>query len=356
MKTYNKLKIELTRQLPSLVPTLKVSTAHTASEALRRRGADVALEVRTAAGRRRHLYLAVQEQPVPSRVRERLRQLRAGLDTRRADYPLLGAPFVSPRVRQICREEGMGYIDLAGNCFLAFDELYVERSVERNPFPRRGRPASVFAPVSSRIARALLEEPGRAWKLVELVQATGVSLGLASTVTRRLIGEGYLAQASHRLRLVQPAQLLEAWQAESKEHSLLAQPQRMAYYSFEQDPARLMARLAEVAQAQQLRYAVTSFAGAWLVAPFVHGVAAVQWYVAREEDVPRWVEALDLRPVEAGPNAVLLIPRDAGVLYRAHAVNEVTVVGNIQLYLDLVHDPARGREQAEFLRKEALRF
>jgi len=307
--------------------------------------------VRTPNGHRRRLYLAVQEQPVPSRVRERLRQLRASFGTLRASYPILASTFISPRVRQICKEEGVGYLDLAGNAWLACEDFYVEKSVERNPFVKRGRPASMWTPVSSRLVRAFLEEPGRAWKLVELVQATGMSLGQASNVARRLIEEGYVTDTARRLRLIQPAQLLEAWQADYS----LAQHRRMAYYSFERDPARLMARLAEAAAAQRLRYAVTSFAGAWLVAPFVHGVATVQWYI-EETDQARWVKALDLRPVDAGPNAVLLAPRDAGVFYRARAVNEVMVAGNIQLYLDLANDPARGREQADFLRKEQIGF
>ena len=350
MKISNSLKSELLRSLPSLMPAVRVGRTAT-GVSVRQRGADVVLDVRTPTGRHRHLYLTVQEQPVPSRVRESLRRLRAVLGARRSDYPMLASSFVSPRVRQICREEGVGYVDLAGNCWLVFDDLYVEKSVERNPFPKRGRPASLFGPVSSRLVRALLEEPGRTWKLIELVQATGMSLGQASNVTRRLLEEGYATHAARRLRLEQPAQLLEAWQADYS----LAQHRRMAYYSFEQDPARLMARLAEVASAQGLRYAVTSFAGAWLVAPFVHGVSTVQWYI-EEADTARWVVALDLRPVEGGPNALMLIPRDAGVFYRARAVNEVTVVGNIQLYLDLVNDPARGREQAEFLRKEHIGF
>jgi hypothetical protein len=199
--------------------------------------------------------------------------------------------------------------------------------------------------------RALLEEPGRAWTVVELVQATGVSLGQASNVTRRLLDEDYLLRDGRRLRLTQPARLLDAWQADYS----LARHQRIAYYSFEQDPARVMARVAETAAAQHLRYAVTTWAGAWLVAPFVHGVSTVQWYID-EADQARWVEALELRLVEAGPNIELLIPNDPGVFYRTHTVTDVTVVGHVQLYMDLINDPARGREQAEFLRKEQLGF
>jgi hypothetical protein len=65
---------------------------------------------------------------------------------------------------------------------------------------------------------------------------------------------------------------------------------------------------------------------------------------------------LDLRPVESGPNVAMLVPRDPGVFYRAREVEGVTVVGPVQLYLDLGRDPARGREQAEFLREQVLKY
>jgi hypothetical protein len=101
---------------------------------------------------------------------------------------------------------------------------------------------------------------------------------------------------------------------------------------------------------------VTSSAAASLVAPFVQGVGTVQWYRAEEISVEDWVKALDLRPVDVGPNVILLKPYDRGVFYRTQTIDDIALVGNIQLYLDLYNDPARGREQAEFLRKEKLGF
>ena len=87
----------------------------------------------------------------------------------------------------------------------------------------------------------------------------------------------------------------------------------------------------------------------------MRGVGASHVYVD-DDAVDRWIKALDLRPAEEGANVVLRVPADPDVFYHPQRVHGVTLVGTIQLYLDLARDPGRGREQADFLRKERLEF
>lgn len=345
------LEADLAKALPGLLPSLKVLQTQRQVK-LGPVVADLVVQVQTPQGRRRRLFIDVKATPVPTRVREALRALKQSLRGKPNGYPVLASSFLSKRVREICREEQAGFVDLAGNCWLQFENLYVEKIVDKNPFPRRGRPPSLFTAVSSRILRALLEEPQRTWQVGELAKATQVSLGQASNVCRRLVEEAYAEKSERRLRLSQPGKLLEAW----REQYQMSRNTQTASYSFERDPQRLMAAVAEAAKAQGWRYAITSFAAASLVAPFVRGIGAVAWYIADATALEAWTRALDLRPAEAGPNAVLLVPYDAGVFYRTQTLDGVTLVGNVQLYLDLYSDPARGREQAEFLRKEKLKF
>lgn len=334
------------KALPGLLPSLKVARAKA-----RQKGGPI-VEVVTPSGRRRKLSLEVRVAAAPSQLSHVLRQLARHRPNAANNYPVLASAFLSPRARALCREEGVGYLDLAGNCLLRFDDFIFEKIVDKNPFPQRGRPPSMFSPVSSRILRALLEEPRRMWQVQELARVAEVSLGHASNVCRRLIGEGYAAATERRIRVTQPGLLLEAW----RESYSMSRHLASAFYSFERDPGRLARRVARAARVHRWRYAVTSFSAASLVAPFVRGIATVQWYSGEEATPGQWVETLDLRPVDAGANVVVLTPYDAGVFYRARTVNGVTLVGNIQLYLDLWSDPARGREQAEFLRQRRLGF
>ena len=359
MKQANKVKIqprfpkpldgELLKALPELLPSLRVTRA-VRGPGLGGAAPDLLVEVRTPSGRKRMLRVEVRAANAPSRIPHGLRQLKTGRDPASGAYPVLASTFLSPRARELCRQEGIGYLDLAGNCYLQFDDFHLQKIVETNPFRRPGRPASLFGPVSSRLLRAMLEEPQRAWQVVELAATARVSLGLASKVCRRLLDEAYAAKADGRLRLAQPGALLDAWQAAYD----ATQNGAEAYYSFEAADGGLLSRVAAVARERRWRYAVTSFAAAALVAPFVHGIGTVQWY--SDEESERWIEALDLRPAEAGPNAILLRPYDDGVFYRSQTVQGVTTVGSIQLYLDLAGEPARGREQAAFLRKARIGF
>ncbi len=337
------LQQEIAKALPGLLPSLKVV------HALARRGglSGLSAEVLLPSGNRRRLRFELQPSPTPGRIREPLRRFKAaGL---RAGYPMLACRFVSPRVRDMCREEGVGYVDLAGNCFLQLDGLYVERIVERNPFPARGRPSSMFSPVSSRMSRALLEEPQREWTVSALAQATGMSLGQASNVARRLLEEEFARKAGRHLQLRHGARLLDAWRDAAR-----PAPVSHGYYSLERDPQQRLLKVADASAAHQLSYAVTSFGAASLIAPFVHGIGTLVWYI-EPAALELWVRALDLRPVEEGANVALLVPQDAGVFYRSRTVSGVTLVGDVQLYLDLSADPGRGREQAEFLRQQRLK-
>ncbi len=336
------LQAELVQALPALLPSVRIRRVRPGV----RQGAqrpDLLVEILTPSKHAQTLAID---------VRTALPPLHAPQAVSGAGYPVMASRFLSPQLRALCRQRGMGYLDLAGNCYLELGTFHFERIVDRNPFPRRGRPASVFSPVSSRVVRAMLEEPAHAWRVSELAEAAQVSLGQTSNVCRALIADGYAVRERHGVKPAQPGALLDAWRDEKP----IDRHQARAYYAFDDTPERLMARMAAVAVERNWRYAVTSLAAASLIAPFVRGIGIVHWYAWDALQAAEWVKALDLRPVESGPNAILLVPDDAGVFYRSRPVQGVTVVGNIQLYLDLCREPARGKEQAEFLRKERLTF
>ena len=313
------------------------------------RGVDIVAEIETSKGKRQTIMIEIKSVGYPSNIRQAVRQLKTYAGGR--GYPVFASPFIGTQGRDLCREEGVGYLDLAGNILLDLPGAYIEKAVEANPFSKPGRPKSLFSPVSARVTRAFLEEPGRAWKVIELAQTMGMSLGQTSKVARQLTEAGYLTKDKSGLRVKEPGKLLDDWRDQYQP----AGNRRAAFYSFEKNPERLMKDIAAKGKKENLEYAVTSFAAALMVAPFIRGISAVQWYAAPDQ-ADQWVKALDLRPVEAGANAFMVTPYDKSVFYRSQAVNGVKLVSNLQLYLDLYGDPARGREQAEFLRQEKLKI
>ena len=99
---------------------------------------------------------------------------------------------------------------------------------------------------------------------------------------------------------------------------------------------------------------MTLHAGASLVAPYVR-YTDVHFYI-NPEQISRWKDALNLRPVESGGTIMLVEPYDEGVFWGLQEINKTKIVSNIQLYIDLFHYPARGRAQAEFLRNKKIKF
>jgi hypothetical protein len=65
-------------------------------------------------------------------------------------------------------------------------------------------------------------------------------------------------------------------------------------------------------------------------------------------------EALQMKAVDSGGNFSLLVPDDADLLFGKQEVDGISVVSDIQLYLDLASHPARGEENAEYLLEQRL--
>jgi hypothetical protein len=85
---------------------------------------------------------------------------------------MVAVPFMGDVGKRLCAEAGIGWLDLSGNAYLAAPGLRVSIEGKPNLFKRPGRPRSVFAPKSSRIARCLLMQPERAFTQRELASAT----------------------------------------------------------------------------------------------------------------------------------------------------------------------------------------
>ena len=211
---------------------------------------------------------------------------------------------------------------------------------------------NVFAPIASRLIRCLLVNPKREWSVLELSKDADVSYGHAHKVVETLMKLGFCRRTErNKVGVVNPAELLNRW-ASYFDYSLANKVN--SYYVEERDVEKFVNRLSEVARGKTLKYALTLHVGASLVAPFVRPMD-VHIYVV-PLDVEVWVRSLGLELIEFGGNIHLVEPYDLGVFYGCQVRDGVSVVSNVQLYVDLYNYPARGREAAEHLRREAIGF
>jgi hypothetical protein len=345
----SEIRQQAARRLRDLFPTAK-SWEEAADARIGNQRVDLLIKFKL--GTQEHaLVLEVSSLGQPRQIRAtvtRLQEVRRELPSA---YPVAAAVYIGPQSARILKSNSLGYIDLSGNCALAFDTVLIEKDGKRNVRPSSRPLRSLFAPRATRVVRVLLTEPGRVWKLEELGRAAGVSLGHSHNVVKRLEDLAWVERDERqRFRLSKPADLLEGW-CDSYTYRT---NEISSYFVPERVTRRFMADVARAAEGQARRYAFTLNAGLSLVAPHLR-VPAIHCYV--EGDPAQVAAALGLRPASEAEGALhLLTPYDPGVFDGALEKGGLKVVSLPQLYADLVHYERRGQEQAEHLRREAMGY
>lgn len=308
--------------------------------------ADLVTTVSTPAGTR---YFVAEVKPVgqPRAAREAVNQLWRFRQDRPDVVPVFIAPYISPASAELCRQEGMSYVDLSGNCRLVFDNSFVEREGRPNAFAEKRDLRSLYSPRSSRVLRVLLANPGEAWKVKELAKEAEVSLGLASNVKRLLEDREWIRKTEDGLTLIVPEKLLAEW---AENYSFRRNKVRDCY-SLKPVPD-LEADLASACRDRNVPYALTGFSAAARLAPMVRSLRAMAYVRKPLDEV---VAFLGLKEVASGANVTLLEPYDEGVFYGTEEDRGIRLASPVQVYLDLKGFRGRGEEAAAKLLDEVIR-
>jgi len=301
---------------------------------------DMVLSVKQA-GKQYALLVMVRPSGTPGAIAEFAGKAKAW-GTAFSGYPVLVAPFVSTRGRELCKELSLGFVDLSGNAYLKFNGILIERWGKESIAREKRVQKHLFSMKSTWVIRRLLSEPERTWKFEELSAEANVSIGQAYKVVNKLVSEGYLEKERGSIRLLKPGELLDAWADAYR----FDRQDITGYYCPLKDREMIFRGLKSTDD-----YALTLGAAASLVAPFVRSTD-VYMYVKKDRD--ELINALNLKPVEFGGNVYLVKPTDEAVFSDIQIIDRLITVSNIQLYLDLYNYPMRGREQAEHVREQVL--
>jgi len=269
----------------------------------------------------------------------------------KADFPnsycVFCAPYISSASAEICRQDGVGFIDFAGNCNLSFGKVYIEQSGKQNPAPQRRELRTLYSPKATRVLRVLLNNPGKTWKTQMLADEADVSLGLTSNIKKLLEDREIILSEAKGIKLRSPGSLLSEW----TENYTYKKNQIRNYYSLKTVP-EIEADIAKFCSQRDIRYALTGFSGAARFAPAVRYQRVMAYINGAVDEIS---EQLNLKEVTSGSNVMLFSPYDDGVFYGTKKVEDSNVVSPIQLYLDLQGFPGRGEEAAEVLLERIIR-
>ena len=247
-----------------------------------------------------------------------------------ATIPLVIVPHMGPAGSRVCRECGVAFLDRCGNAWIDVPGLRVRLEGRRNRFPARGRPASAFAPKSSRVARVLLLHPAR-WRLQrDLAERTGLGPGFVSRIVRRLEEDALVER--NRAGAVRPADpdlLFDAWLGDHDLRRLPGVSGRLV--SGTRD------RIVEVvtrALDRRCEHAWTGGAAADLLTGRTPRFPATLYVSA--DPSPELVDAIGLVVAAEPADLRLVVPRDEGVFEGATRVGGARSVSPVQALLDAV--------------------
>lgn len=302
--------------------------------------ADLDLEI-AFPDRNMRLICEIKNSGQPRLARESSNQILRYKEEEPNAYFIFIAPYISSKAAEILKSDGIGYIDLSGNCLLSFDNIFIERKDYPNQFKEKRALRTLYSSKAERVLRALLCHPGRKWKIQELAQESEVSLGQASNVKKILYDREWLSGERGSFGLMNPEELLHEW-ADN--------------YSYRKNEIRELHSLKPVQDVEMscaqyfsrddVKYSLTGFSGAARISTAVRYNKAMIYVSDLTE---KMLSDLSLKEVRSGGNVILYTPYDEGVYYGGSKVDDIRLVSEVQLYLDLKSFRGRGEEAAELL-------
>jgi hypothetical protein len=347
-KSWTDLPIQAEKQLSKILSSLPLEVR---PALLKLSGVDLAMEL-SFGSHRGVLICEIKTDGQPRHIRAaalQVRELAHRTHVEGPTYPVVIAPFISAESGAICEDLDVGYVDLAGNCRLAFGTVYIQRSVATNPFKEKREQRSLFAPKSARVLRLMLELPARDWKVAELADHADVSYGQVSKVRKYLIDQEWASGTWGAVRLVKPRALLDAWQKAYKP----MRSRRTTYYTLLHGEPLQKAIQQATCEAPDGKALLSSYSAARWLAPYAR--VAGEYFYADAAGERRLIETLKLETVARGENITIDVASDDGVFHsRVEAAPGVFCTNPIQTYLDLAVSGERGEEAAQHLFRERI--
>ena len=285
---------------------------------------------------------AVEPVTQPRQIHKLLNRLKQ--QSRSDSYPVLGVPYMSPAAARFCRQAHVSYADLAGNYLLCFGSIYLEKRSDADSQALQ-QLRELFVPGAGAILQALLDWPGRVWKVEELSDVAGVSPVRIYRLKHQLLAHGWCLETAKGLLLIEPWQLLSAWVVAYRR-----EVHERREFTTRLPMAELERRLVAAAADSQLPMALTDFAGA---ARYCAGMTYHRLHAYIAALTPDFLARLELRPVDSGGRLVLLQPADPGILAARRDVGGWPVVTPVQLYLDL-RTRAGSEEAADLFLRQVI--
>ena len=259
---------------------------------------------------------------------------------------VLAARYLSPQVRTELNARGLSYIDATGNMRVSLPSpaLYIsDRGADSDPWRGAGRPRGTLkGEPAARVVRTLLDYV-REWRIKDLVNVAGSSVGATYRVIEYLEKEGLVSGRNEagELAVREWPRLLREWSADYN----ALQSNRVRQYF---EPRGVSALLERVVKTETFSYAVTGSVAAAEWAPYAPSRSAFIYVSNAEAAEKDW----GLRRSEANPNVLLIEPKSPKDIVFANTDRRqdgLVLAAPAQVAVDLMNGPGRNPAEAEEL-------
>ncbi len=309
--------------------------------ALGRRLPDATLTIQAPDGREATVPVEVRQKIDPRDVPALVAHVRQLMGAEQTERPIVMAPYLSPRTRELLTESGISSVTSAG-LFLQFTDpaVYIETPVpERDPWavPRDVPLRTLAGPASGRVVRGLCDfRPP--YGVQELARLSETPISSVSRVLGLLDREALVVRTPRgEVTDVRWADLLRRWAQDHPFTEVNAVETFLA-------PRGLPLLLDDLRETDVL-YAVTGSHAASVVAP----VASPRLLTIYVDSLISARRMLNLRHAERGANVVLARPFNRIVFARTSRSDGILYAAPSQVAADLLTGPGRAPAEADAL-------
>ena len=281
------------------------------------------------------IHVTCLKRAVPSSVKEVVSQSNGQL------YCIIMAPYISDASAKICETYGVGYCDLSGNCLIQMDSIYISNKGNPNRYPVENHAKTIFkssAKTTSLILRELMKDVSKRWKIKELAEKVGCSIGMVSRVKTYLCEQSWAVMDSSGLHITDAESLMKEW---SRAYDI---PEAISCYTIESIP-RFEEKCYAAYRNNGVSLCLTGFSGGVRYAPVVRYTKAHVW--VDRKDITDFLNLTECKKVDSGANVTVYIADSDEVFVDCREINQSRVASPVQVYLDCMQLKGRGEEMAE---------
>jgi hypothetical protein len=312
----------------------------------------VCVEVKTKANRIGFELFSLKSPSVPT-LGDALALIKA-TPTLPDGASVLLLPRATAAATEYLRKRQVSYVDCLGNAWIDLPGLYVNRQGATQRQARKRSRIGVFSDKATLVLRVLLETNGIGVRAIaEKARERGFTLspGYVSKTLSELDRLGYLTRKDNSFKLQEVKGLLEEWALAYRQ---LNGVRREGYFIAAVDATVLLSELTSELNLNKARYLLTGLAGAYHVDRYAT-FDSIDLYVQDTNRMAALLGGLGARKVERGANITVHEPRyPVSAWYGGQEVDGTWAASDLQLYLDLQHEPHRGLEQSEHLLKRLV--